>query len=67
MDCHYEAKNVLKPTDALAADKEFASLIATNPFTPKTEIHELFSKDLRDTLIPISGTTVHVKITTSLS
>ena len=34
---------------------------------PKQRFMNLFSKDLRDTLIPISRTTVHVKITTSLS
>lgn len=46
MDWHYEAKIVLKPTDALAADKELADLLAANPFTTPKVIHELFAKRL---------------------
>lgn len=46
VDCHYEAKIVLKPTAALAADKELADLLAANPFTAPKVIHELFFKRL---------------------
>lgn len=46
VDCHYKAKIILKPTDALAPDKELADLLAANPFTSQIVIHELFAKRL---------------------
>lgn len=46
VDCHYEAHIILKPTEAIVDDKELSSLLSSNPFAMKEEIHELFSKRL---------------------
>lgn len=35
VDCHYEARIRLKPTETISEDKELVALLARNPFTPK--------------------------------
>ena len=50
VDCHYEARIHLKPTESISEDEELAALLAKNPFTSKEVIHDLFAKRLREYL-----------------
>ena len=50
VDCHYEARIRLKPTETISEDKELVALLARNPFTPKEVIHDLFAKRLQEYL-----------------
>ncbi len=50
VDCHYEARIRLRPTESISGDKELATLLAKNPFTPKEVIHDLFAKRLQEYL-----------------
>ena len=50
VDCHYEARIHLKPTESISEDKELAALLAKNPVTPKEVIHDLFAKRLQEYL-----------------
>lgn len=47
VDCHYEAEIVLDPTEAVSEDEELSQELKKNPFMPKSEIHDLFSKRLK--------------------
>ncbi len=47
VDCHYDAEIILTPTEAIPADKELAKILKKNPFTTKSEIHDLFAKRLK--------------------
>jgi len=50
VDCHYEARIILKPTKAVSEDKELSKLLAKNPFTTKEAIYDLNTKRLREYL-----------------
>ena len=50
VDCHYEARIILRPTKAVSEDKELSKLLAKNPFTTKEAIYDLFTKRLREYL-----------------
>lgn len=50
VDCHYEARIILRPTKAVSKDKELAKLLAKNPFTTKETIHDLFAGRLEEHL-----------------
>ena len=50
VDCHYEARIILRPTKAVSEDKELVQLLSKNPFTTKETICDLFSKRLREYL-----------------
>ena len=50
VDCHYEARIVVKPTKAVSEDKELARLLAKNPFTTKEKIRDLFARRLQEYL-----------------
>ena len=63
VDCHYEARIVVKPTKAVSEDKELARLLAKNPFTTKEKIRDLFASILTTSSI----TTAPVRITISQS
>ena len=47
VDCHYEARIIVKPTKAVSEDKELARLLAKNPFATKETICDLFAKRLQ--------------------
>ena len=44
VDCHYYAHIILKLTDTIVDDKDLIALLASNPFSAKEKIHELFAK-----------------------
>ena len=71
VDCHYEARIVVKPTKAVSEDKELARLLAKIPFTTKEKIRDLFARRLQEYLDHIlttsSITTAPVRITISQS
>lgn len=50
VDCHYEAEIVLDPTEAVSEDEELSQKLKKNPFISKNEIHDLFSKRLKEYL-----------------
>lgn len=50
VDCHYEARIIVKPTKAVSEDKELARLLTKNPFTTKEKIRDLFARRLQDYL-----------------
>ena len=50
VDCHYEARIVVKPTKAVSEDKELARLLAKIPFTTKEKIRDLFARRLQEYL-----------------
>ena len=43
VDCHYEARIRLKPTETISEDKELVALLARNPFTPTVIINRHFA------------------------
>ena len=47
VDCHYEAKIILTPTESIATDEELVSLLKKNPFMAKETIHDLFVRRLK--------------------
>ena len=47
VDCHYEARIILRPTGSVSGDKDLTRLLGKNPFATKETIHDLFSKKLR--------------------
>ena len=50
VDCHYEAKIVLSPTETVPDESEFSMLLMKNPLMKKEKISEHFEKRLRDYL-----------------
>ena len=50
VDCHYEARIILRPTKDVSNDKELAELFAKNPFATKEMIRDLFIKRLQEYL-----------------
>ena len=50
VDCHYEARIILTPTETIAKDKELARQLKKNPFVTKAVIHDLFARRLQDYL-----------------
>ena len=50
VDCHYEAKIILKPTESISEDKKLAKLLTKNPFTTKEAIRDHFTKRLKNYL-----------------
>ena len=50
VDCHYEARIILKPTQGVSEDKALAKLLTKNPFTTKETIRDLFARRLQDYL-----------------
>lgn len=47
VDCHYEAKIVLIPTEAAGKDKMLGKILKKNPFTLKEDIHRCFENELK--------------------
>ncbi len=50
VDCHYEARIILRPKKEVSDNKELAKLLAKNPFTTKETIRNLFTKRLQEYL-----------------
>lgn len=50
VDCHYEARIILRPTKDVSGDKELTELLAKNPFATKETIRDLFTKRLQEYL-----------------
>ena len=50
VDCHYEARIILRPTKAVSEDKELAKQLKKNLFMPKETIHDLFAGRLQEYL-----------------
>ncbi|MBR6410783.1 MAG: hypothetical protein IKS35_05310 [Clostridia bacterium] len=50
VNCHYEAKIILKPTKEISKDKELVQQLTKNPFLTKKKICDLFEKRLRNFL-----------------
>ena len=46
VDCYYNAEIILKPTEAVAADKELSQMLKKNPFVTKEAISEHFEKKI---------------------
>ena len=50
VDCHYEARIILKPTELISTDKELLNLLTENPFSTSKAIHDMFAKRLQEFL-----------------
>ncbi len=46
VDCHYEAKIILKPTDAIKKHEKLSLMLKKNSFLTKKEIHDYFENSL---------------------